>query len=80
MNEHEPRVGDVILAYGESTGVILEVIYPQGTGDRGRVVFHWFQDASGTFDVHPLSWVRSALANGDMKLVSRAESVNPEKM
>jgi hypothetical protein len=81
MNEHEPRIGDVILEHGESTGVILEVIYyPRGTGDRGHVLFHWFQNTNSTLDFHPLSLVRSVLANGDMKLVSRAESVNFEKV
>lgn len=64
----------------QAIGIVLEVIYPQGTEDRGRIVFHWMKNTSNTFDSHPLSWVRSALANGDMKLVSRAESVNSENL
>ena len=79
MNEHEPRVGDVILAHGESTGVILEVIYPKGTGDRGRVMFHWIKGRDA-IDAQPLSLVRNALASGHMKLISRAESVNSENL
>ena len=91
MNEHEPRVGDVIATHewigdgppaevAQEVGIVLEVIYPQETGDRGRVVFHWMKNDRGTFDIHPLSWVRNALASGHMKLVSRTESVNPEKL
>ena len=74
MNEHEPRVGDVIsVKEWLAVGIVLEVIHPQGTGDRGRIVFHWMENARGASDTHPLSWVRGALANGGMKLVSRAE-------
>ena len=91
MNENEPRVGDVIAGHewvgdgpaaevAQDVGVVLKVIYPQGTGDRGRVVFHWMKNDRGTFDVHPLSWVRNALASGHMKLISRAESVNSENL
>ena len=81
MNEHEPKVGDVVSAYeNEAIGVILEVIYPQETGDRGRVVFHWMKNVRGTFDIHPLSWIRCSLANGDIKLISRAESENVGKL
>lgn len=80
MNEHEPRIGDVVSTKDNQViGIILEIIYPQQTGDRGRVMFHWIKGRDA-IDAQPLSWVRSALANGDMKLVSRAESVNFEKV
>ena len=91
MNEHEPRVGDVIAVHewigdgpaaeiAQEIGVILEIIYPQQTGDRGRVMFHWNVKDRDTIDAQPLSWVRNALASGHMKLISRAESVNPENL
>ena len=81
MNEHEPRIGDVVSTKdNQAMGVILEIIYPQQTGDRGRVMFHWNAKGRDTIDAQPLSWVRNALASGHMKLISRAESVNPEKI
>ena len=81
MNEHEPRIGDVVSTKdNQAMGVILEIIYPQQTGDRGRVMFHWNVKGRDTIDAQPLSWVRNALASGYMKLISRAESVNPEKL